>query len=106
MVRRLAALGVDVVERAVPVGIGNGDVVLSGVFGEALDPAPADPLVAWCGGATDLSLPDALAAAGSPALVIDDALRPRRVIDAMREEARCEQMATDQGLLAIRRSTG
>jgi NADPH-dependent 2,4-dienoyl-CoA reductase/sulfur reductase-like enzyme len=111
MIRRLAELGVEIVERAVPVAIADGAVVLDGVFGETREPVPADALIAWCGGGTDLSFADALAARGTGtrgmgALVIGDALRPRRVTDAVRDGARAEQMAADQGLLSIAGSTG
>jgi 2,4-dienoyl-CoA reductase-like NADH-dependent reductase (Old Yellow Enzyme family) len=106
MIRRLAELGVEIVERAVPVAVADGAVVLAGVFGETREPVPADALIAWCGGGTDLSFADALALRGAPALVIGDALRPRRVTDAVRDGARAEQMAADQGLLSIAGSTG
>jgi 2,4-dienoyl-CoA reductase-like NADH-dependent reductase (Old Yellow Enzyme family) len=106
MIRRLAELGVEVVERAVPVAVADGAVVLAGVFGETREPVPADALIAWCGGGTDLSFADALAARGTPALVIGDALRPRRVTDAVRDGARTEQMAADEGLLSNAGSTG
>jgi glycine/D-amino acid oxidase-like deaminating enzyme len=106
MIRRLAELGVTIVERAVPVAVADGAVVLDGVFGESSEPVPADVLIAWCGGGTDLSFAGALAARGMRALVIGDALRPRRVTDAVRDGARAEQMAADQGLLSIPGSTG
>jgi dimethylglycine catabolism A len=106
MIRRLAELGVEIVERAVPVAVAGGAVELEGVFGEAIEPIRADALIAWCGGGTDLSFADALAARGMRPLVIGDALRPRRVTDAVRDGARAEQMAADQGLLSITGSPG
>jgi 2,4-dienoyl-CoA reductase-like NADH-dependent reductase (Old Yellow Enzyme family) len=106
MIRRLAELGVEVVERAVPVAVADGAVLLDGVFGESCEPVRADTLIAWCGGGTDLAFADTLAARGMRPLVIGDALRPRRVTDAVRDGAHAEQMAADRGLLAIARSTG
>jgi 2,4-dienoyl-CoA reductase-like NADH-dependent reductase (Old Yellow Enzyme family) len=106
MIRRLAELGVEIVERAVPVAVADGAVVLEGVFGEASEPVRADALIAWCGGGTDLSFADTLAARGIRPLVIGDSLRPRRVTDAVRDGAHAEQMAADQGLLSISGSTG
>jgi dimethylglycine catabolism A len=106
MIRRLAELGVEVVERAVPVAIADGAVLLDGVFGESREPVRADTLIAWCGGGTDLSFADALAARGMRPLIIGDALRPRRVTDAVRDGAHAEQMAADRGLLSISGSTG
>jgi dimethylglycine catabolism A len=89
----------------VPVAVAGGAIVLEGVFGESREPIPADALIAWCGGGTDVSFADALAARGTPALLIGDALRQRRVTDAVRDGARAEQMAADQGLLTISGST-
>ncbi|WP_448612843.1 oxidoreductase [Modestobacter sp. URMC 112] len=102
MIRRLAELGVDVVERAVPTAVSGGVVTLDGVFGEAREPIPADTLVTWVGGTSDTSLADQLAARGVAPLVIGDALRPRRATDAVREGARCERTAIDAGLFGIR----
>lgn len=105
MIRRLAELGVEVVERAVPVAVADGAVLLDGVFGESREPVRADALIAWCGGGTDPSFADALVARGLRPLVIGDALRPRRVTDAVRDGAHAEQMAADRGLVSISRST-
>jgi 2,4-dienoyl-CoA reductase-like NADH-dependent reductase (Old Yellow Enzyme family) len=99
MIRRLAELGVDVVERAVPTAATDGRLTLAGVFGEVRDPVAADLLVAWVGGGSDTSLAERLAAGGVRPLLIGDALRPRRATDAVREGARCERMADAAGLL-------
>jgi 2,4-dienoyl-CoA reductase-like NADH-dependent reductase (Old Yellow Enzyme family) len=100
MIRRLAELGVDVVERAVPTAAADGRVTLAGVFGEVRDPVAADALVAWTGGDSDTRLGQQLVARGIRPLVIGDAVRPRRATDAVREGARCEHLAAAAGLLS------
>ena len=105
MIRRLAELGVDVVERTVPTAAVDGLITLHGVFGEAHEPVPADTLVTWVGGEADMSLAGELAARGITPLLIGDALRPRRATEAVSEGARCEQMAIDAGLLGSPVST-
>lgn len=102
MIRRLAELGVDVVERAVPTAATDGQVTLVGVFGEDRDPVAADTLVTWVGGESDTSLPEQLVARDVHPLLIGDALRPRRATDAVREGAQCERLADAAGLLGSR----
>jgi 2,4-dienoyl-CoA reductase-like NADH-dependent reductase (Old Yellow Enzyme family) len=102
MIRRLADLGIDVVERAVPTGATAGSVTLAGVFGEARRPVPADTLVAWVGGESSTALGEQLESRGVRPLLIGDALRPRRATDAVREGARCERMAAAAGVLGSR----
>jgi 2,4-dienoyl-CoA reductase-like NADH-dependent reductase (Old Yellow Enzyme family) len=99
MIRRLAELGVTVVERAVPVEIGDNRIRLAGVFGEPQEELPADVLLSWTGAASDTSLAEELATQGIRPLVIGDALRPRRATDAIREGARCEHLAAEAALL-------
>jgi len=99
LVRRLAELGVDVVERARPVAAVDGQVVLEGVFGEARSPVPADLLLPWVGGAIGGDLGAALSDRGLPVLAVGDAVRPRRATAAVQEGARCEHAALDAGLL-------
>jgi 2,4-dienoyl-CoA reductase-like NADH-dependent reductase (Old Yellow Enzyme family) len=102
MIRRLAELRVDVVERAVPTAATDGRLTLAGVFGEVRVPVAADLLVAWVGGGSETPLAERLAAGGVRPLLIGDALRPRRATDAVREGARCERMADAAGLLGSR----
>jgi 2,4-dienoyl-CoA reductase-like NADH-dependent reductase (Old Yellow Enzyme family) len=99
MIRRLAELGVAVVERAVPSAASNGRVELTGVFGEVREPVRADTLVTWVGGIADPSLREELMARGIQPVEVGDALRPRRATDAVREGARCERTAAAAGVL-------
>lgn len=93
MLRRLAELGVDVVERAIPTAATDGLVQLAGVFGEPREPVPADTLVTWVGGVSDTSLREELMTRRIRAIEIGDALRPRRAADAVRDGAACARMA-------------
>jgi 2,4-dienoyl-CoA reductase-like NADH-dependent reductase (Old Yellow Enzyme family)/thioredoxin reductase len=85
MIRRLAEVGVSVVERVRPSRVEAGSVVLEGVFGEAAPTLAADALVTWAGGVPVNDLVAGLADHGLRVEVIGDALRPRRVVDALSE---------------------
>ncbi|MCW2643689.1 MAG: hypothetical protein JWP76_5995 [Dactylosporangium sp.] len=85
MIRRLAEVGVDVVERVRPISLANGQVRLDGVFGEAGRTVHAATLVPWCGGTPTVALIEQLRSAGLHAVVIGDALRPRRALHATQE---------------------
>jgi 2,4-dienoyl-CoA reductase-like NADH-dependent reductase (Old Yellow Enzyme family) len=85
MIRRLAEIGVDVVERVRPSALANGQVRLDGVFGEAGRTVQATTLVPWCGGTPRVGLIDQLRSVGLHPVVIGDALRPRRALHATQE---------------------
>jgi 2,4-dienoyl-CoA reductase-like NADH-dependent reductase (Old Yellow Enzyme family) len=85
MLRTLAGGGVTVIERRRLERIENGQVVIAGVFGESGSALPADFLVTWSGGEPDLTLRAGLTAAGHKPLIVGDALRPRRFVDATSE---------------------
>jgi 2,4-dienoyl-CoA reductase-like NADH-dependent reductase (Old Yellow Enzyme family) len=85
MIRRLADVGVDVVERVRPAALANGQVRLDGVFGEAGRRVRAATLVPWCGGTPTVGLIDQLRSDGLHLVVIGDALRPRRALHATQE---------------------
>jgi 2,4-dienoyl-CoA reductase-like NADH-dependent reductase (Old Yellow Enzyme family) len=85
MIRRLAEVGVDVVERVRPSRIARGAVVLEGVFGETAPTIAAGTWVPWSGGVPVNALAEALGGRGPQVMVIGDALRPRRVVDALSE---------------------
>lgn len=82
MLRRLAEAGIDTVERMRPVSIERGAVLLEGVFGGPDRLVPTDVMVGWSGGDPVRDLVDGLDGAGLDPLVIGDAVRPRRVLDA------------------------
>jgi len=98
MLRRLAEIGVTVVDRAVISQISGGVVELDGVFGEARGAQRTDVVVAWRGGASCHGLADELRAAGAHPIVIGDALRPRRVVDAVAEGARTAESIIESRL--------
>lgn len=85
MIRRLAAIGVDVIERARPARIAQGLVVLEGVFGEDRPSVAAQTIVPWCGGVPVNGLAEDLRSQDSSLVVVGDAVRPRRVVDALGE---------------------
>jgi NADPH-dependent 2,4-dienoyl-CoA reductase/sulfur reductase-like enzyme len=85
MIRRLAEIGVDVVERVRPSALAGGEVRLDGVFGERGRTICATSLVPWCGGTPSVGLIDGLRSAGLRPIVIGDALRPRRALHATQE---------------------
>jgi len=85
MIRRLAEIGVDVVERVRPSALVDGQVRLDGVFGEPGRTVRATTLVPWCGGTPTVALIDELRTAGLHPIVIGDALRPRRALHATQE---------------------
>jgi 2,4-dienoyl-CoA reductase-like NADH-dependent reductase (Old Yellow Enzyme family) len=85
MIRRLAEIGVDVVERVRPSALAGGEVRLDGVFGERGRTVRATSLVPWCGGTPSVGLIDGLRSAGLRPIVIGDALRPRRALHATQE---------------------
>jgi 2,4-dienoyl-CoA reductase-like NADH-dependent reductase (Old Yellow Enzyme family) len=85
MIRRLAEIGVDVVERVRPSVLANGQVRLDGVFGEVGHTVRATTLVPWCGGTPRVALIDRLRSDGLHPVVIGDALRPRRALHATQE---------------------
>lgn len=89
MIRRLAEIGVDVVERVRPVALTNGEVRLDGVFGEAGRTIRATTVVPWCGGTPRTALIDQLRSDGLHPVVIGDALRPRRAVHATEEAKQC-----------------
>lgn len=85
MIRRLAEVGVRVVERVRPTALTNGQVRLDGVFGETGRTVAASTLVPWCGGTPATGLIEKLRAGGLDPIVIGDALRPRRALHATQE---------------------
>ncbi|MBF4160731.1 oxidoreductase [Nocardioides acrostichi] len=82
MLRRLNDIGVTVVERVRPVEVSRGSVRLAGVFGGEDRMISTDSFVGWSGGMPLLDLVGSLELAGVSPLIIGDALRPRRVMDA------------------------
>ncbi|MER5673716.1 NAD(P)-binding protein [Pseudonocardia alni] len=91
MLRTLAEAGVTTLERSRPTRIADGHVVVGGVFGGPDRLLPAGALVGWSGGTPVRDLLDGLTAAGQAPLVVGDAVRPRRVLDATVEA----KLATD-----------
>lgn len=86
MLRTLSECGVRVIERVSLGRIENGAVYLGGVFGQPERAVRPDVLVAWLGGDPVISLADELRSKyGIEPVVIGDALRPRRALQATRE---------------------
>ena len=86
MLRNLSERGIESIERVRPTRIDGGMVYLAGIFGEPERPVLADALVAWKGGTPVTDLVDALRRQhGLEPVVIGDALRPRRVLEATQE---------------------
>lgn len=79
MLRTLGDRRIRTLERLRPVAVADGHVRLTGVFGVDDVTLPADSLVWWTGGAPATGLHDAIGGAH----LIGDALRPRRVADAL-----------------------
>jgi 2,4-dienoyl-CoA reductase-like NADH-dependent reductase (Old Yellow Enzyme family) len=88
MLRTLAELGVELIERVRLRSIGGGRLALEGVFGGAPRWVEADVVVPWLGGVSRTELVDELRAGGREPILVGDALRPRRVEDAVAEAAR------------------
>ncbi|MFP5345744.1 MAG: FAD-dependent oxidoreductase [Actinomycetes bacterium] len=88
MIRRLAELGVTVVERVRLTSATQGEVVLEGIFGEREHRVAATSVVPWRGGVPVTDLLEPLRAEGLDPMVIGDALRPRRAVDAVQEAKR------------------
>lgn len=85
MIRRLAEVGVDVIERSRPTLLINGQVRLQGVFGEADRTVAATSVVHWSGGVPRTDFIDQLRSTGLLPIVLGDALRPRRALHATQE---------------------
>lgn len=85
MIRRLAELGVTVVERVRPTRAERGTVLLEGVFGEPSRRVPADVLVPWWGGVPVNDIAEGLRASGTQTVKIGDARRPRRAVHAIHD---------------------
>lgn len=79
MLRTLGDRRIRTLERLRPVAVADGHVRLTGVFGGDDVTLTADALVWWTGGAPLTGLHDAI----DGAHLIGDALRPRRVADAV-----------------------
>ena len=93
MIRRLAELGVTVVERAVPATLAAGRLHLDGAFGEARPALDVDAVVVSRKGRSQTGLLAPLRAAGLEPLLVGDALRPRRAHDAVADGARAGREA-------------
>lgn len=104
MLRRLAELRVRVIERAVVRQLEEGRVDLDGVFGEPRDPLPAAVVVPWLGGVSQASIAHDLRAQGFEAMIVGDALRPRRVADAVEDSLDFVQRLLS-GITAVPRSS-
>lgn len=87
-IRRLAELDVAVIERAVPSQLAAGRLHLRGVFGESRPAVDVDAVVVCREGRPQTRLLAPLRAAGIEPLLVGDALRPRRVQDAVADGAR------------------
>lgn len=85
MLRSLAEAGVTVIERVRPARIHEGLVRLDGVFGEKSHTVAVDSIVPWLGGTPATTLIDELRAQGIEPIVLGDALRPRRALQATQE---------------------
>lgn len=85
MLRRLNELGVRVLERQRLGAIREGEIHFSALFGGPTTWLPADVLVPWCGGSPVTDLIGTVRSQYEHSFVLGDALRPRRVLDAMQE---------------------
>lgn len=85
MLRRLAEVGVRVMERVRPVRVSDGTVLMEGVFGESAPTLAVTALVPWRGGVPVRDLSPALITRSARVAVIGDARRPRRVTEALSE---------------------
>ena len=85
MLRSLAEAGVTLIERVRPAAIHHGQIRLDGVFGGESRTVNADSIVPWLGGTPATALIDDLRSAGIEPLVLGDALRPRRALQATQE---------------------
>jgi 2,4-dienoyl-CoA reductase-like NADH-dependent reductase (Old Yellow Enzyme family) len=91
---RIERLKVGVIERARPVRVDAGSVVVQGLFGG--DPKViegVDVIVHWAGGISEDGLAEELQAAGIAVEVIGDARLPRRTYDAVQEAATAARTA-------------
>ncbi|MDA3625198.1 FAD-dependent oxidoreductase [Saccharopolyspora sp. WRP15-2] len=88
MLRQLGELGVEIIERARPVRVVGRRLELLGTFGERRNAVDGvDALVGLAGSAGNNALESALRSAGVAPIVVGDALRPRRIADAVTEAA-------------------
>jgi len=85
MIRRLAEVGVDVIERVRPTLRINGQVRRDCVFGEAEHTFAAASVVHWSGGTPRTDLIEQLRSVGLRPIVLGGALRPRRALHATKE---------------------
>lgn len=88
MMRHLTEARIPIIERARPIHISHGEVVLEDIFAVERQRLTVDAVVTWSGGAPQLELVDSLEALGYEPMVIGDALRPRRVTDATADAKR------------------
>jgi hypothetical protein len=79
---------VTVIERAVPERLAAGRLHLRGVFGESRSPVDVDAVVLCREARPQTQLLAPLREAGMEPLLVGDALRPRRVHDAVADGAR------------------
>ncbi|WP_293782424.1 FAD-dependent oxidoreductase, partial [uncultured Aeromicrobium sp.] len=88
MLKHLAEARIAMHERFRPVRIAHGEVELAGVLGGPSRRLRADVLITWAGGTPNTELARDLRQRGLAPLLIGDALRPRRVVDATADAKR------------------
>jgi 2,4-dienoyl-CoA reductase-like NADH-dependent reductase (Old Yellow Enzyme family) len=106
MLRTLAERRIEIIERVRPTSIAHGAVILEAVFGGPEVTRRADSLVGWSGGDPVRALERDLCDAGFEPLIIGDALRPRRVLDATVDAKRVADAVAHSPHIARGGSTG
>ena len=100
MLRTLTEKGIRTIERVKPVNISEGAVELVDIFDVNREPVKVDAVVTWAGGDPQLGLVDELREAGIDPMLIGDALRPRRVLEATEDAKRVTDPITREPSLA------